>query len=345
MAKNKTLPRHLLVFRTSAMGDVAMLPHALRALRTAYPDLRITVATQRIFRPLFEELGVDFLEVDIRGRHHSLAGMLRLAGEARRTGVDAVADVHGVMRSAIFRHRMRLYGIPTAHIDKEHTRKRRFIRQGGSCAAPLRHTVLRYCDVFRRLGFEFDDPMPALRTERPNPMGDSPKNGRWVGFAPFSAQRGKTYPEDLAREAVRLLAKRCERLFVHGGGGSEADFAREMEQSYPNVTALCGRTGLAEETDLIAHLDCVVSMDSLVMHLAALTATPAVSVWGATHPGLGFLGWGSDPKLVLQADMPCRPCSVFGAKPCRYGDYRCLRAVTPQMIADKVEEVLATPGS
>ena len=97
MAKNKTLPRHLLVFRTSAMGDVAMLPHALRALRTAYPDLRITVATQRIFRPLFEELGVDFLEVDIRGRHHSLAGMLRLAGEARRTGVDAVADVHGVI--------------------------------------------------------------------------------------------------------------------------------------------------------------------------------------------------------------------------------------------------------
>ena len=176
-------------------------------------------------------------------------------------------------------------------------------------------------------------------------MGDSPKNGRWVGFAPFSAQRGKTYPEDLAREAVRLLAKRCERLFVHGGGGSEADFAREMEQTYPNVTALCGRAGLAEETDLIAHLDCVVSMDSLVMHLAALTATPAVSVWGATHPGLGFLGWGSDPKLVLQADMPCRPCSVFGAKPCRYGDYRCLRAVTPQMIADKVEEVLATPGS
>ena len=29
--KNKKLPRHLLVIRTSAMGDVAMLPHALRA--------------------------------------------------------------------------------------------------------------------------------------------------------------------------------------------------------------------------------------------------------------------------------------------------------------------------
>ena len=44
--------RHLLVMRTSAMGDVAMLPHALRALTAAYPDLRVTVATQAMFRPL-----------------------------------------------------------------------------------------------------------------------------------------------------------------------------------------------------------------------------------------------------------------------------------------------------
>lgn len=320
------------------MGDVAMLPHALRALRAAYPDLRITVATPKLFYPFFEGLGIDFLEVDTKGRHHSLWGMVRLAREARRLGVDAVADVHGVMRSEAFRHLMWLHGVPVAHIDKEHAEKRRFIQQGGAAAAPLRHTVLRYCDVFRRLGFEFDDPTPAVRTERPNPMG--PKQGRWVGFAPFSAQQGKTYPDDLSREAVRLLAERCDRLFIHSGGGHEAAFAREMEAAHPNVTALYGTIGLADEMNLISHLDCVVSMDSLVMHLAALVATPVISVWGATHPGLGFLGWGCDPNHILQADMACRPCSTYGAKSCRYGDFRCLRAVTPQMIADKVEEVL-----
>ena len=40
-AKNSAderLPRHLLVMRSSAMGDVAMLPHALKALKDAYPD-------------------------------------------------------------------------------------------------------------------------------------------------------------------------------------------------------------------------------------------------------------------------------------------------------------------
>jgi len=337
--ENSGLPRHLLVLRTSAMGDVAMLPHALRALRTAYPALRITVATRALFRPFFEGLDVEFVEVDTKGAHRSLRGMWRLAAEVRRLGVDAVADVHDVLRSQAFRLSMRLHGVRTAHIRKGRAEKRRRIRCGASAdAAPLKHTVTRYCDVFRRLGFVFPDPEPAVARRRPNPMGE--KTGTWIGFAPFSAQAGKTYPEEQSREAVALLSARYDRVFVHGGGGGEARFAEEMERLHPNVTALYGRVTLAEEIDLIASLDCLVSMDSLAMHLASLTATRVVSVWGATHPSLGFLGYGSEPRGVLQAEMACRPCSVFGNRPCRYGDYRCLRAVTPRMIVDRVAELV-----
>ncbi len=338
LRKNKKLPKHLLVLRTSAMGDVAMLPHALRALRAAYPDLRITVATQAMFKPFFTGLEVDFLEVDTRGKHHSLRGMWTLAAEARRAGVDAVADVHGVLRSEAFRLSMWLHGLPVAAIRKGRAEKRRYIRCKGHGMEWLRHTVLRYCDVFRRLGFTFDDPQPALPGTHANPFGE--KQGIWVGFAPFSAQPGKSYPAELSRETIGLLAKRYDRVFVHGGGGREQEFAQEMERDYPNVTALFGKVRFAGEIDLIAQLDCVVSMDSLVMHLAALTATPVVSVWGATHPGLGFLGYGCDPKLVLQANLTCRPCSVFGGKPCRYGDYRCMRAVTPHQIVQQVATVV-----
>ncbi len=340
-AKNSgpELPRHLLVMRNSAMGDVAMLPHALRALLEAYPGLRVTVATPSLFRPFFAGLPVDFLEVDTRGAHHSLAGMWRLAAEARRLGVDAFADVHGVMRSVAFGLSMRLHGIPTAMICKGRCEKRRFIRRGGAGMKPLRHTVLRYCDVFRRLGFRFADPQPYRIGGRPNPFGE--KQGLWVGFAPFSAHRGKTYPEPLRREAVALLTARYDRVFIHGGKGAEAEFARAMEAAHPNVTGLNGRVKLAGELDLLTHLDCVVSMDSLVMHLAALAGTPVVSLWGATHPGLGFAGYGTAPEGIVQSDLPCRPCSVFGNKPCRYGDYRCLQALTPERVAACVAERIA----
>ena len=78
--------------RTTAMGDVAMLPHALRALCAAYPDLHITVATQPFLKPFFRGLNVGFLDVKTKDEHHSVVGMWRLAREARALGVDAVAE-------------------------------------------------------------------------------------------------------------------------------------------------------------------------------------------------------------------------------------------------------------
>ncbi len=334
-----------MIFRTSAMGDVAMLPHAVRALRAAYPDLRITVATRALFRPFFEGLGVEILEIDTRGAHRSVGGLLRLAGEIRRMGVDAFADVHGVLRSKVLRTALWLAGVRTACIRKGRVAKWMRLGCGSRPCEPLKHTVVRYCDVFRRLGFVLDDPAlavrrPASAVHCPVPGVPDEKRGVWIGFAPFSAQTGKTYPRELSREAMRLLSGRCERLFIHSGGGSEADFAAEMERELPNVTALFGRVKLGGEIDLIAQLDCVVSMDSLVMHLASLTATPVVSVWGATHPSLGFLGYGCDPAGVVQLDLECRPCSVYGARKCKFGDYRCIRGITPQMIAAAVDAML-----
>ena len=336
--RNRKLPRHILVIRNSAMGDVAMVPHALRALREAYPDVRVTVLTRPLFKPFFAGLDVDFLEADYAGRHKGLRGLLRLAGEARRRGIDAVADMHGVLRSRIVGLLLRLHGMPAARIDKGRIEK--WFRLGctNPAASPLKHTVVRYCDVLRRLGFVFDDPQPAAKPVRPNPFGE--KKGVWIGFAPFSAQAGKTYPEDLAAGLVAGLSARYDRVFIHSGGGGEAAFAERMEREHPNVTALWGRVRFAGELDLIANLDCVVSMDSLAMHMASLVATPGVSVWGATHPALGFLGYGCPPEGVVQLDLPCRPCSVYGQRRCKFGDYRCMR-IPPQAVLDRVEECLS----
>lgn len=319
------------------MGDVAMLPHALRALCAAYPDLQITVATQAMFRPFFRGLQVEFLDVQVKEEHHSMAGMWRLAREARRRGVDAVADVHDVLRSSVFDLSMFLHGIRVARIRKGRVDKKQALTSGGDFE-PLKHSVIRYCDTFRRLGFVFEDPAMATKPVCENPMGA--KQGVWVGFAPFSAHAGKTYPEAQSRRLVELLAARYDRVFIHGGGGTELAFAEAMEQQYPNVTALFGKVRFAGEMDLMAHEDCLVSMDSLAMHMASLVATPVVSVWGATHPNLGFLGWGCRLEHALQADMECRPCSVFGAKPCKYGDYRCLTAITPERIVEQIEKVV-----
>lgn len=77
------------------MGDVAMLAHALRALKEAYPDLRVTVATRPVFRAFFTGLRSRFYGCRYQGCAPLPAGYVAPAADARRLGVDAVADVHG----------------------------------------------------------------------------------------------------------------------------------------------------------------------------------------------------------------------------------------------------------
>lgn len=337
--RNKHNYKHLLLIRFSALGDVAMLPHVVRAFKAEYPEVKITILTREFLAPLFDGLDVGFLFVDVNGKHKDMAGLWDLAGEIKRLGVDAIADMHGVHRSRILRRMCFMRAlIPNSGIHKGRIEK--WFRMGYSrhSAIPLKHTVIRYCGVLRRLGFSFPAPTPATKPQLKNPMGE--KQGTWIGFAPFSAHRGKTYPEDMSEELVDLLSQRYDRVFIHSGGGDEAAFAERMATKYENVEALWSRLSLGQERDLISHLDCVVTMDSFVMHIASLVATPTVSVWGATHPEFGYKGYGTSDVGVLQEEMPCRPCSVYGKKPCKNGTYKCLRAITPEMVVAKVQEIL-----
>ena len=68
---------------------------------------------------------------------------------------------------------------------------------------------------------------------------------------------------------------------------------------------------------------------------------PVVSIWGATHPFAGFMGYNQPIDRALGIDMPCRPCSVFGNKPCLRNDYACLHAITPMQVVEKMETFIS----
>ena len=60
----------------------------------------------------------------------------------------------------------------------------------------------------------------------------------------------------------------------------------------------------------------------------------------ATHPYAGFMGWKQLPVNTVQLDLSCRPCSVYGQKPCWRGDYACLRDIKPEQVIAKIEGIV-----
>jgi len=85
----------------------------------------------------------------------------------------------------------------------------------------------------------------------------------------------------------------------------------------------------------------MVSMDSTNMHLASLVKIPVISIWGATHPSLGFSGFRQEKENMIGLDnIECRPCSVFGNVLCSRGDLACLNHIPESLILDKIDENL-----
>lgn len=165
-----------------------------------------------------------------------------------------------------------------------------------------------------------------------------------VGIAPFAKHAAKLYPLQKMRRVVEfLLENERIQLLVFGTKAEVGDIHDWFENK--RVISMASQLPLKDELNVISQLDLMISMDSANMHLASLFGVPVVSIWGGTHPWLGFYGWGQDPALAIQLDLPCRPSSVFGNKPCPvHGEQGCMQEITPELVAVKVQEVLAFKG-
>src|SRR4030042_5088229 len=106
----KNTEMHLLVIRTSAMGDVALTTPVISALKKKYPETAITLVTRSVFAPFFSSInGLQFFLPDFKGRHKGFAGIIRLFRDLKtQAKINHVIDLHDVLRSRIRRLSLRL---------------------------------------------------------------------------------------------------------------------------------------------------------------------------------------------------------------------------------------------
>ena len=337
---------NVLLVRFSAIGDVAMTVPVIHSLAEAYPDKHFTMLSNVRFAPFFEHMpaNVSFIGVDLKKDYHGFGAMLKLFFRLRKRHFDAVADLHGVLRTTALSILYRMFFTKVRRIDKDRRSRKRLTRQKNKDLTPRLTSFERYRQVLDKLGFGFELDFRSIFGDGKGDLSKISYIGQkecpWIGIAPFAAHKGKIYPLYLMEEVVAQLdsAGIC-RQFVFAYG-RELEQVSEWAQKYRSVEMIDTRLGMAGELILMSHMDVMLAMDSSNMHLASLTGTPVVSVWGATHPYAGFLGWGQMPDDCIQLDLPCRPCSIYGKKECIYGDYRCLTGIDPDKVFAKVKAYL-----
>ena len=344
----------MLITRFSAIGDVAMTVPVVYSVCRRYPNIRFVLATRPHTAAIFTDAPANLTvhPTDLKNANKGVTGLWRLCSQLRdKYMVGAVVDLHDVLRTKVMRAWFAMHGTPAVHIRKPREGRRRLLRDGYLGAPALQPQTERYAEAFAMAGFEvpalFDGLFGGRCKSDPTLFADitpaKAEGQKWIGVAPFAAHSGKIYPIEKMREVVeRLSADPTVRIFLFGGGDAEKTVLEGWAKAMPRVQSLAGqRHGFAKELALMNHLDAMLSMDSSNMHLAAIAGAPTVSVWGATHPACGFAPWNQPQSNMVQAAVDCRPCSVYGNKPCAHGDYRCLNAITPDMIVRRIQQILS----
>ena len=343
MAIEKKQFRNVLVIRLSVLGNVAMTIPVLYPVCKANPGTRFIMLTKRWPASMFHDrpANLKVVDFDVKGNHSGLIGLLKLSAQLHKLyDIDAVADLHNAKGTWIINAYMRARGAKIARLDREKPKRRALVSHRST--EPVTPIHDRYRNVFKQLGFEAPDDFTHLYDGRDWPVSpivlEKEPGQRWIAISPFSSHLHKTYPLEQMEQVVAELCKRENYwIFLMGGGKAEKIALRSIARKYKNVVSMAEvKHTFIDEYALLGKCDLMLTMESANMHLASLVDLQAMTIWGPTSPACGYLGYNQVVEDDIQLDMDCRPCSITGDKECKYGDYRCLKNISPEYIVEHV---------
>jgi len=338
------------------MGDVVLLAPVIKSLVASYPDVEVTVVTRPKFASLFTDMErVVPFPADVDYTYSGIFGMRELFGKLlRKGGYDVVMDMHDHIRTILLRNLFKIFGTPVVVFEKGRKEKHGFTKKVNKKVTPLPHTVERYRKAFEKAGYPLTIGPPPYVTIKQTTQDEVTewlnknqlvKKEKWIGIAPFAMHTSKIWPVENYRKVIeQLVQKGPVMVFLFGGGKKDLVFFESLKGSFPEQCVIvAGQLKIKQELALMKHLDLMLCVDSSNMHLATLMGIPLLSIWGGTHPDVGFGPYGKDDESIIQVSrelLPCRPCSVYGKEECFRGDFACLNNITPGEVVGRMEKLL-----
>ena len=290
----------------------------ISVLRKKYPNTKITILTTVFFSELFNQIpNINFLFFE--NKHKNILGLFSITVEITRLKVDYIIDLHNVLRTKIIKaliNPLNLFKIPFFKIDKGRAEKKRIIN--GTGRKKLKSMHQRYADVFSSLEMTLDLKQfkPYKKLEIRNKNYSFLNSKKMIGIAPFAKHSCKEYSmENILKIINSISDKFCVILF--GAPGDEQSRLEKVAQQKDNVYSIAGKVVLSEQMTIMSNLDLMVSMDSANGHIASLFGINVISIWGATHPCLGYAAFGQSEQNSITPSLekyPRIPVSIYGAK-------------------------------
>lgn len=355
--------RVVLVTKYLGMGSILLAAPMVTQLRGLFPQARIVFLTFGENREPAEMLGIfdEILTIDpsrlLRLGRHTLAALARLW----RLGVDVVCDLEFFTR----------YSTMVAYLSGARVRVGYWSRiawRGNLITHPVyyngtKHITRVFLAQAEALGARIDEHAPvrlpalapdaeAERAYRAELQTRGFDPGRPVLVVNPNASElcleRRWMPERFARVVDALLGEQADLLAVFVGAPSERAYTQsviercQLGSRAVNLAGVLGLRGLAEA---LRGARLFLTNDSGPLHLATLTGTPTVALFGPETPGLyGPVG---PHQRVFYAGVYCSPClNVYNAKTATCnGNNICLQAFGADVVLEACRAALGQGAS
>lgn len=336
--------KRVLVRAPNWIGDSVMCLPALESLKALFPSSEITVLTKPRSVPVFQNNPFikDVFGYDDKKRHKGLRGRLRLAGELKERRFDLAVLFQNAFDAAFISFAARI---------PERAGYARDLRSGLLTKAirvtdeiKKQHQVFYYLNIVENLGGRASTQVPRVYLS-----GDESawadefikKNGlagtNLVGAAPGASYGpAKKWPAGNFARVLNMLSRSFNCVPVVFGGAEDMEVCSELagriEGKYLNVA---GSMTLRRFMALLARVKVLITNDSGPMHISSAMNVPTIAIFGSTDPLL--TGPLSERARVVIKKTECSPCFE---RTCRFGHYRCLRAIGPDEVFNEAAELM-----
>ncbi|MBA3339385.1 MAG: lipopolysaccharide heptosyltransferase II [Geodermatophilaceae bacterium] len=332
-----------LVIQTSFLGDTVLTTPLLAQLaHRGAVDVVVTPASAALLanHPAVRRIVV----FDKQGADRGVGGLWRLAGALRAEEYETAFLAQGSWRSAIL---VWLAGIPSRIGFSTSSGRLLYSKR-----IPFRddlHHAARLLMLARPNGREptSDELRPSLTP------GDEDRAAvdallaahgvtsgeTLVALAPGSVWGTKRWPY-FAALAVEL---RDRARIVVIGGAADREAAAEILAASPGALDATGALSLLASAELIRRCGGIVSNDSAPLHLASAMGTPTIALFGPTVPDFGFGPLAPVHESLGLDALACRPCDRHGPERCPLGHHRCMRDLSPAIVAERASALFPSP--
>jgi heptosyltransferase II len=339
----------ILVVQTSFLGDTVLTLPLLSEIKRRFPGSKLSLLCTPAGRelllgyPLVDEIIVD----EKKGADRGWQGLWRKANVLRAQRFTLALCPHKSFRSGLLLFLARIPRRVGFAQSKSafffHVRVKRNAQQ---------HDVERTLSILAGLGIRIDDCERALDlpiaagleeevTKRLRTAGvDTTK--MLVGIHPGSVWATKRWSAEGFGRLITLLKQKypCE-ILLFGGSDDAQVVARVQDLCGGCAVSLVNRISLRQLPAALSLCHLLITNDSGPMHIAVARNVPVVAIFCATTPELGFYPY-SAKAIVVEKNLPCRPCSSHGSRRCPLGTEDCIQLIRAEEVFQAVERLLKT---